>query len=397
MRLFLVDAKREELAALAVSFLYFFTLLGGYFILRPLRDEMGIAGGTSKLPWLFTATFVTMLICVPIYSAVVGRWPRRRAIPIVYRFFLLNLVVFFVLLRLGVSRAWVARVFFVWTSVFNLFVVSVFWSFMADLWSGEQGRRLFGFIAAGGSLGGIVGPWITAALVARVGPTLLMLLSCAFLEASTQCVIWLARRAPAREEQAPVGGGVLDGIAHVLRSPYLLAICAQVLGFTMTTTLLYTMQAKIVEATIAAPTGRAELFAQIDTVTNALIVVLQLLISGRLMAWVGLAPSLLVVPIITALGCAGLWWMPALWLLVVVQAVRRAAHHALERPAREVLYTALPRADKYKSKSFIDTVVYRGGDAASAWLGGATLAALPIAGAWLVASLWVARAYKEST
>src|SRR4051794_14048939 len=158
------------------SFAYFFCLLASYYILRPLRDEMGVAGGIRNLQWLFTATFVTMLAAVPCYGALVARVPRRRFIPLVYHFFVANLAIFWLLLELGVDRALVARVFFVWISVFNLFAVSVFWSFMADLYTSEQGKRLYGFIAAGGSAGALAGPAITTGLPKPIGVGRLLML-----------------------------------------------------------------------------------------------------------------------------------------------------------------------------------------------------------------------------
>lgn len=227
------NARPGETRAMLWAFGYFFCLLCSYYILRPLRDEMGISGGVDKLPWLFTVTFLVMLLAVPSFGWAVARFTRRRLIPITYRFFAMNLVLFFVLLRAAEDDPVVARAFFVWVSVFNLFVVSVFWSFMADIFSTEQGRRLFGFIAAGGSVGAILGPSITAALVGPLGAVNLLLVSAALLEAAVLCVRRLLRgpageaapaEGPDREGRA-IGGGLLAGITEVARSPYLLGIC----------------------------------------------------------------------------------------------------------------------------------------------------------------------------
>ncbi|MGH8648509.1 MAG: hypothetical protein ACREUP_04265 [Burkholderiales bacterium] len=176
-----VAVRPGEARALLWSFAYFFCLLAGYYVLRPLRDEMGIAGGVRNLPWLFTATFFVMLAVVPVYGAVVAKLPRRRFIPLVYHFFVFNIAVFWLLLALDIATVHVARVFFVWISVFNLFAVSVFWSFMADLYASEQGKRLFGFIAAGGSAGAQLGPAVTVGLAVPLGPVTLLIVAALLL------------------------------------------------------------------------------------------------------------------------------------------------------------------------------------------------------------------------
>ena len=194
-----VEVRPAEQKALLWSFAYFFCLLAGYYVLRPLRDEMGIAGGVRNLQWLFTATFVVMLAAVPAFGAVVGRLPRRRFVPLVYHFFVANIAIFWLLLTFDVAKIQVARVFFVWISVFNLFAVSVFWSFMADLYASEQGKRLFGFIAAGGSAGALLGPALTVGLSVSLGPVNLLIVAALFLELAVLC----ARRL---ESAAPGGG-----------------------------------------------------------------------------------------------------------------------------------------------------------------------------------------------
>ncbi|MGA8917356.1 MAG: MFS transporter, partial [Pseudolabrys sp.] len=177
-----MPATPQERAAALWSFAYFFALLAGYYVLRPLRDQMGIAGGVKNLPWLFTATFITLLVAQPLYGALVARLPRARFIPIVYHFFVANLVLFWVLLTFGVETVLVARIFFVWVSVFNLFAVAVFWSFMADLFTSEQGKRLFGFIGAGGTAGALLGPIMTIWLSVPLGPVNLMIAAAVLLE-----------------------------------------------------------------------------------------------------------------------------------------------------------------------------------------------------------------------
>src|SRR5687768_852887 len=229
----LVAVRPDEVRALLWSFAYFFCLLAGYYVLRPLRDEMGIAGGVRNLQWLFTATFVAMLAAVPVFGALVARLPRRRFIPLVYHFFVINLLVFWFLFVLDYGKVHVARVFFVWISVFNLFAVSVFWSFMADLFRSDQGKRLFGCIAAGGSAGALAGPLLTVGLAQPLGPVNLLLVAAVLLEAAVLCARRLESASPqpapaqstAPEGQPPVlGGNALAGFLLVLRSPYLAGI-----------------------------------------------------------------------------------------------------------------------------------------------------------------------------
>ncbi|HEX4780245.1 MAG TPA: MFS transporter, partial [Usitatibacter sp.] len=254
-----------ERRAVAWSFAYFFCLLASYYVLRPLRDEMGIAGGVGNLPWLFTATFVVMLVAVPVFGALVARLSRRVFIPIVYHFFAANIVLFWLALNSGLDRAMVARVFFVWISVFNLFAVSVFWSFMADVFTSEQGKRLFGFIAAGGSAGALLGPLVTVAIVGVIGPANLLVVAAVLLEGAVFCAqrLEFAERAAASGDQR-VGGGWLAGLAMVVRSPYLAGIAAWVFCLSLAGTFLYLQQAAIVSHASTDPAVRTRIFATID-------------------------------------------------------------------------------------------------------------------------------------
>ncbi|MDH3526178.1 MAG: MFS transporter [Gammaproteobacteria bacterium] len=371
----LVDVQPGELAALSWAFVYFFSLLCSYYIIRPMRDEMGIAGGVENLQWLFTGTFLVMLAAVPLFGWVSSRFERRRLLPIVYWFFIANLLVFFVLFQSELTHAWIARAFFIWASVFNLFVVSVFWSFMADIFNNEQARRLFGVIAAGGTSGAICGPLLTAALAQSLGPTRLLPVSAALLGVALVCIerlsAWRSRQgaagtSPAAAEQA-IGGSVFGGIRLVLRSPYLLGICVLMLLFTTLATFLYFQQAQIVRDSFSDPAQRTAVFAGIDLAVNILTLVFQVLLTGRLVKWLGLGWTLALVPLLLGAGFLVLGLAPVLAVLVVVQVLRRAGNYAIMRPAREMLYVVLGREEKYKAKNFIDTVVYRSGDAVSAW------------------------------
>ena len=405
-----IHAERRELKAVLLSFAYFFFLLSSYYILRPLRDETGIAGGVQKLPWLFTGTFLAMLAAVPAFSALAARVPRHRFIPLSYRFFTANILLFWVLFATGMFHVGAARAFFIWTSVYNLFVVSVFWSFMADIFRHEQGTRLYGFIAAGGSAGALAGPLLTTFLVKPLGTTHLLLVSAVLLEASVQCVgalhRWsLAERGEERREhvaEQPLGGSFISGIRVVFQSRFLLLICAYVLLLTATATFLYLEQAQIVSRASTDPRVRTALFARIDLVVNVLTLLIQGFITGRFLRRAGIRAGLALLPVLTIGRFVALAALPTFFMIAIVQGIRRAAHFAIERPAREILFIDVPREQKYKSKNFIDTVVYRGGDAIAAWTSSALQAlglgivpisavAVALSGVWLWNSLFLAR------
>lgn len=399
-----------ELGAALWAFAYFFALLSSYYILRPVRDEMGILGGVENLQWLFTGTFLAMLAAVPLYGAAVRRFPRRRLLPLVYYFFILNLLVFYALFHSGVGDAWLARAFFIWVSVFNLFVVSVFWSFMTDLFSNAQARRAFGFIAAGGSAGAIAGPAVTTLLAGSVGTVNLLPISAALLGLAVACIhrllVW-RNPEPAQNvsHEAPLGGSVLAGFTLLLRSPYLLGIGLFILLYTTLSTFLYFEQAHIVRSAFDSSADRTAAFAAIDLGVNSLTILTQLFVTSRLVERLGLPVTLALIPAFLILGFAALATAPVLAVLVAVQVLRRAGNYAVSRPAREMLFTVVGREARYKAKSVIDTVVYRGGDALSGWaFAGLTAAGLglsaiawlgvPLAAVWLLVGLWLGR-YQE--
>jgi AAA family ATP:ADP antiporter len=364
-----VAVRPEEVRALLWSFAYFFCLLASYYILRPLRDEMGVAGGVRNLQWLFTATFLTMLAAVPCYGALVARLPRRRFIPLVYHFFAANLAIFWVLLALDLERLVVARVFFVWISVFNLFAISVFWSFMADLYSSEQSKRLYGFIAAGGSAGALAGPAITIALAQAIGVVNLLIVATLLLEAAVICAARLEvkERVIARRE-APLGGGALDGLMMVLRSPYIAGIALWVSLLSVVATFLYFEQAAIVAAASDDPAVRTRIFAAVDLAVGLLTLAVQCFATGKLIQRYGVGAALALLPLVFTLGFAALAAAPVLAVVIAFQALQRTANFAISNPARETLFTVLAREEKYKAKNVIDIVAVRGADAAGGWL-----------------------------
>ena len=405
-----VSVRPGEARALLWSFAYFFCLLAGYYVLRPLRDEMGIAGGVRNLQWLFTATFLVMLAAVPVFGAVVARLPRKRFVPLVYHFFVANIAVFWVLLTLDIEKVVVARVFFVWISVFNLFAVSVFWSFMADLWQSEQGKRLFGFIAAGGSAGALLGPVVTVALAVPLGPVNLLIIAALLLELAVLCAHRLESAVPKTGEggtakpadSGAIGGGWLSGILMVLRSPYLAGIALWVALLSLAGTFLYFQQASIVAAASDDPAVRTRIFATIDLAIGILTILVQFLATGRLIARFGVGPAAAALPLVFALGFLALAFTPALFVVIGFQALQRATNFALSNPAREVLFTVLDREEKYKAKNVIDIVVFRGADAGSGWvfsalrgagleLSSISLATVPVAALWLALALALGR------
>ncbi len=365
----MINAKAAERPLVFLSFAYFFFLLSGYYLLRPIRDEMGIQGGVSHLQWLFTGTFLAILAAVPIYAGLASRFPVRKFVPYVYRFFNANLLLFWLLFQGGQKTEWVARAFFVWTSVFNLFVVSVFWSFMVDVFKKDQADRLFGFIAGGGTLGALVGPLLTVSLVRLIGTTNLLLLSAVFLELTVLCIRQIIKRSGRNQTQTtPIGGKVFSGIGIVFRSPYLLMISLYIFLMTTGSTFLYLTQAQIVSRTLQESSERTFVFAMIDFGVNLLTLLIQTFLTGKIITTLGVTFALVLLPIATTVGLASLAFAPVLRWLVFFQMVARALRYSLTQPAREILFTVVSREEKYKSKNFIDTVIYRGGDAASAWI-----------------------------
>lgn len=414
----LVDVRPNELAAVAWSWTFFFAVLSAYYVIRPIRDEAGVAGGVENLAWLFSGTLVAMMAVNPPFAALVASLPRKRFIGLTYRFFMLNLAVFLALFQTatGEANVWVGRAFFIWTSVFNLFVVSVFWSFMADLFTNEQGKRVFGFIAAAATVGGIVGSYVTASAVESLGVPVLLLGAALLLELGVFASKRLGAIAPALATPAKgaaavpaadagtkvIGGGVLSGLTHALSSPYLLNICLYMLLYTILSTFLYFQQAAIVDASFADRAARRVFFARVDFWVNVLTLGAQVFLTGRVTRGLGVPATLTVVPAITAAGFLWLGLAPTVAVVVGFLMLRRSGNFAFARPSREVLFTVVSREDKYKAKNFIDTVVYRLGDQVGAWAsslvamaglgtGAIAWAAVPLALAWVANAWWLGR------
>jgi AAA family ATP:ADP antiporter len=368
----------DEVATVAMGFAMFFLLFAAYFLLRPVRETMGIAGGVQNLQWLFTGTFVATLAALPLFGWVAARVPRRHILFWVFGFFASNLLLFALGFRLRPDDAWLARGFYVWLSMFNLVAISVAWSVLVDLLAASEARRLFALMASGASIGGLVGPLLGVLLVTAIGHAGLLVLSALLLAGSTLCVHSLRRwrerhpgalrqESQARGHQA-LGGSPFAGATEVLRSPYLLGIALFVLLLASVSTFLYFDQARLIEAAYPLKTDQTRIFGMIDIAVQSLAILSQVFITGRLAQRLGVGVLLVAVPLAMVAGFAWLAFAPTFAVLAVVMILRRSGEYAFVRPGREMLYAPLAPEAKYKAKNFNDTVVYRGADAVSGWV-----------------------------
>jgi len=407
----LAAVRPEEVAAVGWSWLYIFAVLSSYYIMRPIRDQMGVAGGVNNLQWLFMGTLGAMLLLNSPFGFLVKMLPRTRFISITYRFFAGVILLFAMVLHWAdqAQTVWVGRIFFIWISVFNLFVVSIFWALIVDIFNSEDGKRLFGFIAAGATIGAIVGSGLTASLARYVPTSFLLIGSVMLLEVAVFSVGRLSRQSvklrtrPAVEAaETPIGGNALAGFTHPFQSAYLFNVSLFLLLFAITSTFLYFQQAGIVSRSFHDRGAQTAFFASVDLAVNVLTLFVQLFLTGRIVRAAGVGPTLAFLPALTIVGFGALAVVPTLASLVAFQVLRRSGDYAVARPTREVLYTVVAREDRYKAKSFIDTVVYRGGDQVGAWsftfltwLGfgtiGIAIAAGVLSVAWLANALWLGR------
>lgn len=414
-----VDVRSEEVRPMLTSFVFFFFLLSSYFILRPIRDAVAAATGVTKLPWLFAATLTVTLLCNPLFSGLVVRFPIRKVIPISYHFFVASFLTFYFVLRFvsaaegsGVS-VWMQRAFFVWTTVFALFNTSIFWSLMADSFRSDQAKRMFGFIGVGGTLGSITGSAVTAALAKQIGAVNMLLVSSVLVELAIFVVVRFPLRAHGTADRAVrgadrdvIGGSVWAGFSNIARSPYLLAICLFMVLYTVGSTVLYFVQSDLVGRGFTNLSTRTAVLAQLELAAQTLTVITQIFLTGRIIRWVGLAAALALMPFISVVGFTVLWWKPVFAVFAVVLVLRRASNFSITNPSMEVLFTVVPREDKYKAKNIIETFVYRGGDQISAWyyagltllglgLAGISLVTVPISAGFLALGLWLGRRQAE--
>jgi AAA family ATP:ADP antiporter len=399
----LVDIRSDdELKGLLWGTTYGFFIMFSYYILRAVRDEISSAD-RGNLQILWTAVFFVMLVAVPLYSWVASKWSRGVFVPLANRFFIVCLVAFWLCLALlpETARPWIDRVFYVWTSVFALFVVTVFWGFMADCFDNSQAKRLFAFIAVGSSVGGMLGSSVTAVLAEILPSFSLILIACIPLEAASWCALVLHRRFPTGnvhvkgESSRAIPGNAWSGMKAVFASPYLLGIAAFITLMTFASTMLYFQQANLVADAFTDRGVRTAFFAKVDLAVNILTVIFQVYLTARIVKWLGVGLTLAIVPVVTAAGFVALGLYPTLAILVVVQVIYRAGRYGLTKPAREMLWTVLGREEKYKAKPFLDAAVYRGGDLASGWIytglaavglsiGAIALVAAPVAGIWAI-------------
>ena len=372
----LFNIEHDEIEPVAAGFVLFFLLFAGYFMLRPVRETMGITGGVDNLQWLFTGTFVATLAAMPLFGWVAARVRRRRILYWVFGFFSANLVGFALGFLAQPDNVWLARAFYIWLSVFNMIAISLAWSVLVDLFAVDQAKRLFGLMVAGASLGGLTGPILGVLLVGPIGHAGLLFLSAALLVAAAVS----ARRvqhwrdahpvsdAETLQRAKPLGGSPFAGATEVLRSPYMIGIAVFVLLLASVTTFLYFEQARLVELAFPDKADQTRVFGTIDATVQGIAILSQLFITGRIAKRLGIGVLLVAVPVVVVFGFLWLALAPTFAVLAIVMVTRRAGEYAFVRPGREMLWTAVAPQAKYKAKNFVDTVVYRGADAVSAWV-----------------------------
>ena len=401
------NVRSDELAQTLVAALFFFCVLTALMVVRPAREALGMQRGIEAIRWLFIATVVVTLAMNPLFGFLVSRFRRMVFIAATYLFFAFGLVVFYFLLVVAPTAIGETsgQVFYVWFSVFNLFATMLFWTLMADRFTLEQSQRLFGAIALGGTLGAIFGPWLASVLAKPLGTAALLLIAAAFLVMAVLAAWWFSRLQPAAGSQPSsdhevIGGNAFEGLLAVLRSPYLLGTAAYVLIVAVIATFIYFTRLQMVAALGIDTDTRTAAFARIDLITQIATFFLQALITGHLMKRLGVAFTLALLPITVALGFIGLAIVGSLTALIVLDASFRAVQRGVMRPARETLFTVVPRSDRYKAKAFIDTFVYRGGDVIGAQtegllgklgmgLAGLTVVVVPLSIIWIALGIWL--------
>lgn len=403
----LFNAEPEEMPAVVGGFALLFCVFASYLMLRPVRETFAIVGGVDNLAWLWTGTFVAMLAVVPLYGWVASRVPRRRLLPILYALCAVVLAGFAASLQFDPENVWIARAFYIWVAVMSLFIISIAWSLMTDLFERDRGHRLFGQIAAGASLGGLTGPLLSGLLVTRVGEPGLLLISAGVLLLTLPCVryllAWRERLGPRADQPPPerIAGSMWAGLTLIARSRYLSTIALFIVLLTTTTTFLYFEQARIVDATFPDRTRQIQVFATIDTVVQALTISIQLFLTGRLAKRLGVTVLLAALPVTMMFGFGLLALVTTFPLLVGVMILRRVGEYALVSPGREMLFAPLDAETKYKAKNAIDTLVFRTGDLLAGWLytgivavasvGAVAIAGVIAAGAWAAVGVAIGR------
>ncbi len=405
----LVTVKPEEITALLVSCAYFFMILCAYYIIRPIRTEMVIANGVANIQWLMLMTLLVLIAITPIFGWVTTRFRTRQFLSYCTLFFASHLVIFFFLFDVEERSPMTTRAFFIWVNVFNMFIVSLFWSFMNDIFSRVQSKRLFAFIAAGGTAGAICGPIITTSLVKSVGLAPLLLISASILAASVISITWLTRwenqdfisdSSLIKSKNAALKGGVLDAFKLIVKSPYLIGICLFITLYAVSITFVEIQQAEMIERSFDDPKQRTQLFSTVDFSVNVLALVFQLFLTSRLIQWLGFKATLMLVPVGITIGFGLMATMPLLAVMIAIDVFRRSGDYSIMKPAREMLFSVVSREEKYKAKNFIDTAILRGGNATSALaytgvktagVAGAGIAGISLAlgAAWCAVAYWL--------
>jgi len=409
--------ERHEYIAVAWSFVYFFCVLSAYYILRPVREAMAVGSGADTIPYLFIGTFIVTLIVTPIFGWVTSRYPRRVFLPWVYLFFISNILIFWAIFSFrvdsGLDHVWLGRTFFVWLSVFNLFVVSVFWSFMADIYTREQGRRLFGLITSGGSIGALLGGAATSLLVKHIGFHNLFPIAAVLLSFGIICIRQLRNWVVHEHEDGidetaesgkPLGGNPLGGITHVFGSKYFGGIVASSVIASLLGTALYMFAAQLVEASIPEPDARTQFFSNINVASNFFALIGQMFLVKHVVQRFGIGTSLSLLPIVSVVSFILLAIDPVLGVVAFMTGARRALGFTFSKPTTDMLYSVVTPEEKYKTKNFIDTAVYRFGDVVGTFtvklmmglgMTGVSMVMLPFAVIWAVISLWLGRDYRR--
>jgi AAA family ATP:ADP antiporter len=368
-----------EMRAVILSMAFFFLLFGSYSIVKPVRDAMGTVYGMANIQQLFTGTFIASFLFAPLYSGLASRIKLSTFLPWVYGVVAASILVFYALFEAAQAQdRWVAAAFYVWVSTFNILIISVFWTFMADIFSRTQAKRLFGFVAAGGTLAGIAGPAMATLLVKSVGNNNLMLISALGFMLTAVLVRMLTaekRRMAAAGVEAQhttldrrLAGNPFDGFRLLFRSPYLLLLALFLLLMTWISTIVYIQLGELITRAFSSREARTQAYATIDLVVNSAAVLIQLFGTGRIISRFGVTTGLLVNPIIMVIAFVAVMFSPVLMVLGGIQVLRRVAEYAVAKPTREMLFTVVDQESKYKAKNVIDTVVYRFGDVSSAWI-----------------------------
>ncbi len=396
----LFGVRPIEVGPALLCALCYFLVLFAWFIIRPVRDEVGLAGGVRNLNWLFLVTLGVTLAATPVYGMLADKLSRGRFIAAVYSIFVCTLAIFGAAFYTADAEAqvWVGRVFYIWASVLNLFLIAVFTALMVDVWSLDGSRRVFGLIAMGGTLGAVAGSALTSFLATRVATTGLLGISCVMFLSAAALMITVqrrfARQQPQNAERRPPFSfaEACNGAWLVVKSPYLLSVCVFMLCLTILSSFLYFEKMRIVDLAIESGERRRELFAQINLGTQSLTLFAQIFLTAHSLRRLGVAVTLLFMPVVTFLGFFALALAPILLTVISFEIVRGASNYAFTKPARETLFTVLSKGEKYKAKGFIDTFVYRSGDALGAlsdkavttWIapGAVPWIAVGIAGIW---------------